>query len=385
MPANSSEIKNGKGNIISGYGCLWKVFKLFGIDVESPSKCMREYTQRLYIYYSFGFFGFLSLCAAYSTTSMWAKTTNISTGLKISFPVTLSNVLSTVLWIVLYKQRSYLQITLVRMHSEAYPRFDKIRAINATLYSFCFFHIFYMLAWSFLMNETSEDMYYQLLLGYKLGNSCRIFANFLFLFAYCINVVFFPSLVAIALTSIYLHCKFLLSEYEQKIKSMSQCIVYAPVKLIRHYSRLLEVVGELNGILSTPAFLVFILLSLEMFSCMAVVLLFDFDQKNIQRVFSSLVILTHNAIVFLWMVLIASSVPAKMKVIRNHFSSMFESLLYSSESDRDKLAIIRHAMSKETVSFSACGMVKFSRKFILSFFGGFLTYALLFININNNR
>jgi len=372
---------NRQLDIISGYGCLWKVFRIFGISVKNQVVYNRKYNVHETVSAVLCYCSFL-LCAAYSIANLWFIPMDLSSRLKISLPLTLTNILSNFLWLIMYKRRSCIRNILLKMQAMDTRTFNKSCVINAVICVFVVFVVFYLVTCLLMITMIKDDYEGALLLGWKVefdvwGNIIR----FLAIFVLNTNIIITPTLVAIALCFMYLHCAFLLCSYEHELK-YAISVHSVSVDLIRRYSRLMEIVKELDQVLSFFAFVLSALVYILMFSTMAVLIEGSLNFQYMQYIVANSSILLYCTTAILSMMLVASSTPSRMRVIRYYFENLYENLLYSSEQDQSKLKMIQHIMLKEVVCFSACDMFSFSKKNVLSFFGGFFTYGLLFININ---
>ncbi|GBO38981.1 hypothetical protein AVEN_195930-1 [Araneus ventricosus] len=369
-----------------GYGMLWNVLALFGIKANSNS----EQTKCKIIKLSSGlkspiFFLYVA-SAFYSIPMLIHAIIDIHLELRTILPLLTTCSLSYVLWYVAYKRCQLhrhvarkLNDFLLKNHCES---FNRSKLLNSIMVTEFLLQLIYVSLLVYCLNLEPEKIDTVWTFGFEMefsfwGNVARFLQGSVYTF----QVLTFPGFVSLFMSGMYLHCRDSLISYGRRLKRFPKPEMHLPY--IMEYSIMIEIVREFEDVLSTPAFILVSLNFLLMFNNVATFFLLDDTALHLPFLLENGVCLIFSAYSVLSMSLIASETCIQAQKLSKCFENLYEEEMARPKPLLRNLSIIKAMTDKEIPVMSACSVVYFTRSFILSVFGGFFTYALLFINIKN--
>ncbi|GFY44153.1 uncharacterized protein TNIN_66771 [Trichonephila inaurata madagascariensis] len=306
--------------------------------------------------------------------------------IKTLLPVLITCPMSYVLWYLMFKRRRMLMNCVRKLNDFSSTKlsmvFSRSRLFNAVAITCFTIQITYAIMIVYLLHQVQEpvnDVWnFSYKMRYDFWHNC---VRFLLVCAYNFQVLTFPGLVTFLIGGMYLNCRDSLISYEKKLGVLSRSESF--LSYVMEYSNLVDIINDFNDVLSAPAFAAIVLNFLLMFNSVATFLLFKNKELLPSFIVENAVSFLFSSCSVLWMTVTASEIHIWVRKVSSSFEDLYDKEMAQSQRSTRRLAFIKAMADKEIPAMSACGIIYFTRSYILSVFGGFFTYALLFINIKD--
>lgn len=366
------------------YGYFSKIFSLFGIDFNESRnskviKCSRLLKSPLFILFVFS--------VLYMAPNLTLLAYNGTFEIKSLIPLTLAIVQSFLVWIIIFKKKFHICAVLTKIDRFSNKQLKKsIQShrsflVNAMIVSVTLFQMPYTPLLVYLMNSESAEVFNHWTFGYYVENNIlRSVTMFFSLTAFVVSLVTFPVYATLLISSMYLNCSDTLRSYHKQL-----CIVSmeeSRIPFIKEYSNLIKIVHQLCNVLSTPAFIVVTLNFTVMLSCVASVLFIINKPTHLAFVLEVEFLLTCAFFSILLLSLTAAEIHVQTEKLAAKFRELYERELHHCRLSTRSLRLLKAIADKNVPPVSACGIIYFKRSYPISAFGGFITYALLILNLN---
>lgn len=367
------------------YGYLWNVLSLFGINLNDVSRLNSCKTVMRFLLKSPLFILYVA-AIFYTFPNLILTTKNGIFEVRAQITWMIVCFLSYFLWYLTFQRRLALRKILREIdffYSEHFQgTLNIVTIFNRATASFCVSQLAYIIGAVYCMNSYQHTINNTWTYGYALdygiwGNLARLLSTTLL----CLQIAAFPVFVSLMMSAMYLHCTDALQLYKKEMRKYSKGEFFIP--FVKKYSRLLNIVKQFDTILSTPACIAMCLNLLQMFTAISMLLLNEvssFPPLYLEVMY----MLVLSACSTLFMCVSAAEVDIILREMRTEFKELYERELHSARLNLKNALLIKAMADKDIQPMSSCNTVFFTRNYIISVFGGFLTYALLIININTH-
>lgn len=296
------------------------------------------------------------------------------------------NILSVVLWHMMYHKRNHLHEFLVKVQEQSYLHFySNTKDIEAVLIN-----------WTLLLNTTipfafallcifsasmeANDEFWSF--GLKLGdlsilNKILIFAA---ITSYNSIKIIFPGLLTCIYCALCNRLSKLLNFYHQKLLNNAHGLLESPAKiLVKQYFEILSSVELLQNIFSEPLFVLILRNFLHMFSTLAYFMPFLKNQFTTIIIGEMTMMTLTTCLPTMAIMIFAEKTTNSIRNVKQAFRRYKEKIVFEQEGANEE--ILQLAIDREYIQLSACDTIVFRRRFILSMFGALLTYTLIIFQI----
>lgn len=370
-----------------GYGYLWKIFSLFGIDVNQSSRTTKH-SSFVQILFKFPYL-FLFMTSSVYNFLIILKSINASLlEIRALLPNLITFILSNILWFLMNQRRLVIRLCLMRATEFSAKHRFKIFAgrftFNVVLVVYFTLNIAYIMIAVYIMNLFVYPDNNVWTLGYYmkydfLGNTTRIFL----VMSFVLLISAFPGFVTILACAMFMHLNSLLKNCKENLVKLNEVSSDCLMHFVKEYSKLLGLVHEFSSILSIPIFLLMVMHLLCMFTGTAIFLM-NQEILKVNFIGENAFLLISGTSYLMLLVITASNIHVQTQAISGLLKDVYEREISSSKLSSRDLKVLQTIANKDAVLISACGMIQFTRNYIISVLGGFITYALLFISINSN-
>ncbi|GIY19571.1 uncharacterized protein CDAR_273911 [Caerostris darwini] len=368
-----------------GYGQLWNILASFGIQTDDGQKkansktafssCLKSPVFLLYV-----------LSAFYSVPMLITAIASESLELRTLFPILATCSLSCVLWYVLFQRRRTLKEVAKKLGAHSrnthLAPFNRSRLLNSITAAFLSVTLGYLVTVVYYLQTSRESVDNVWNFGYEMSyNFWGLCVRFLQVSCYNLQVLVFPGLASFHMSAMYLSCADSLLSYRRKLEVICKKEISLPC--VMEYSKLVDLVREFGDVLSAPASVVLVLHLLLMFNSLASFFLLSEAALMPTFMLENLTCLFCSAWCLLLIAASASEVHVRAGALSTVLGELHEREVVLSRRPSRRVALVKAMADKEAPLMSACDVVYFRRRYILSVLGGFFTYALLFINIKS--
>ncbi|GFW43590.1 uncharacterized protein TNCV_4769421 [Trichonephila clavipes] len=365
-----------------GYGQVWNILASFGIRTQDNPR----YARRVCVVWGLRSPIFiLFMLSAFYTIPMLISAVGLKVmEIKTLLPVLITCPMSYVLWYLMFKRRRILMRCVRKLNDFSSTKlsmlFSRSRLFNAVAITCFTVQITYAIMIVYLQHQVQEpvnDVWnFSYKMRYDFWHNC---VRFLLVCAYNFQVLTFPGLVTFLIGGMYLNCRDSLISYEKNLGVLSRSESF--LSYVMEYSNLVDIINDFNDVLSAPALAAIVLNFLLMFNSVATFLLFKNKELLPSFILENAVSFLFSSCSVLWMTVTASEIHIWVRKVSSSFEDLYDKEMAQRPTRR--LAFIKAMADKTIPAMSACGIIYFTRSYILSVFGGFFTYALLFINIKD--
>lgn len=207
----------------------------------------------------------------------------------------------------------------------------------------------------------------------------RYLVAVLFYSAFYTYHLFIPALVALLVCTIEFRCAEILKILNKNLGIFitEETDEIFAVTLTSKYFKVVDILEDLEDLLSTPLFLFLICNIASIFP--AIYLSMEMLPGNVPiEMFAQLIV---GVILITTQTVCASLIPENLKEIRKTATRVITKLSEKRTDYRNVLYHLTRIEKKEIICMTACGMIQFDKYLILGVFGTILTYGLLIINI----
>ncbi|GFS92925.1 uncharacterized protein NPIL_471881 [Nephila pilipes] len=369
-----------------GYGQSWNILALFGIRIKDKPR----YPRRKIVLVTSGLkspiFILYVVSAFYTIPMLISAIIQKLLEIKTLFPILITCPISYVLWYLVFKRRRSL-MNCVRELSDFSTKklcmvFNRAKMFNVVVTICLTVQIAYVIAMVYYLDQLEEEVNdvwtFGFSMKYDFWQNC---VRFLLVCAYNFQVLTFPGFVTFLIGGMYLNCRDSLIAYEKKLLTLTKNESF--LSYIMEYSNLVDIINDFNDVLSAPAFAAILVHFLLMFNSVATFLLFKNKELLPSFILENACSFSFSSGSLLWLTVTASEIHVWVKKVSTSLEDLHDKEMARSQRRRRTMSIIKAMADKEIPVMSACGIVYFTRNYILSVFGGFFTYALLFINIKD--
>ncbi|GIY94840.1 uncharacterized protein CEXT_6831 [Caerostris extrusa] len=331
-----------------------------------------------------------SFCCTSSPPSILSRCLSLpspaSLELRTLFPILATCSLSCVLWYVLFQRRRTLKEVAEKLgahsHNTHLAPFNRSRLLNSITAAFLSVALSYLVTVVYYLQTSRESIDNVWNFGYEMPyNFWGLCVRFLQVFCYNLQVLVFPGLASLHMSAMYWSCADSLLFLPKETGSSLQ---KGSISVLRHgIFKLVDLVREFGDALSIPASVALVLHLLLMFNSLASFFLLSEAALMPTFMLENLTCLFCSAWCLLLIAASASDVHVRAGALSTDLGELHERGGGPVRRPFRRVALIGAMADKEAPLMSACDVVYFRRRYILSVLGGFFTYALLFINIKS--
>ncbi|GBN80059.1 hypothetical protein AVEN_11023-1 [Araneus ventricosus] len=360
---------------------LWSYLGFTGISVRG------DFSKRSCIYESFRFwFPFVIHVSLLSSlvqivfgymSGMWSINVIIASAS--------GNILSVVLWHVLYHKRKPLREFLVKVQElncsllHSYEKHIEAVLINLSLLCNTAIPIAFALLCICSSSTESRDTFWTY--GYKMEDLSTLTKSCIFVAIIAYNSLkIFPGILTCIYCVLCIRLSKLLISYNEKLVKIAEGSLHSsPKRLVNQYFEILSTVELLQIIFSEPLFVLILRHFLHLFATLAYVMPFLKQQFTTVIIGEITVIVLTTCLSTIAIMIFASKITDNIQNVKHSFQRYKEKMVLEHEGKDEK--IIQLAIDRDYVQPSACNTIILRKRFILSIFGALLTYSIIIFQI----
>ncbi|GIY88731.1 uncharacterized protein CDAR_438331 [Caerostris darwini] len=154
---------------------------------------------------------------------------------------------------------------------------------------------------------------------------------------------------------------------------------------IKTHSSLYEMAHKLHNVTSETTCLLLCSYVTNMFVILASYVLLNPGQWTIPMLWEGMPVVSLIPFSIVGITLCASRISTEIQKCEIVFQSLLDHLICEPQLNLKSLESVKVMMNKRFPTMSACSIAEFRPKFIVAIFGSFLTYGLLFLNLEKSN
>ncbi|GIY88730.1 uncharacterized protein CDAR_438321 [Caerostris darwini] len=310
---------------------------------------------------------------------------------EIAMAFAFSSLFPLIIWYKTYSKKLLIRNILTYYHKAGISRinlsYSKRRIVNLLILLVI---LIPFLSAIFCSVSVETDPYMKLYYSFYIDFEENIFV--LLIRVIVVQLIFlyqftFLNIIAVMCGDLYYSFSELIRHFCKDLQSLRRSrFTYGDIYVrMQTHSSLYEMAHKLHNVTSEITCLLLCSYVTDMFVILAVYVLLDPGQWTIPMLWESIPVICLVPFSIVGITLCASRISVEIQKCEIVFQSLLEYLICKPQLNLKSLESVKVMMNKRFPTMTACSIAEFRPKFIVAIFGSFLTYGLLFLNLEKSN